>query len=362
MGVFRKQGAWWIDWHEGKRRRRKKTHARTKTEAKQLLAQVRAKIVPRELGLFDAKLSCPELVTRYLNALKGSSTRATWKRTEVCLRNFFSWCPQKRVVRLCGEIFEGYAAHRKERSINVSTINRELASLKRCLNWGVENRLLPSSPLARTKKLRGESPGRLRFLSEEEMHRLLRASEGSVYHDIFFTFLKTGMRKGELIHLRWEDVDFEQSLIRVGGHRDEHGTDDTKTHRERHLPMDAQLAGVIARQPRRSDCPYVFGTERGTARKNNLNRELKKCAGRAGVEDVTLHTMRHTFASHLVMRGVDLASIKELLGHSTIQMTMRYAHLAKEHLRAAMEKMTVPGLVEEPIISAGPGFKRAVTK
>ncbi len=66
MGVHRKQGAWWIDWYEGGRRRRKKTAVSTKTEAKRLLEKVKAKMLPRELGLFDPKLTCAELVTRYL--------------------------------------------------------------------------------------------------------------------------------------------------------------------------------------------------------------------------------------------------------------------------------------------------------
>ena len=72
MGVYRKQDAWWIDWYEGRRRCRKKTPAKTKTEAKKLLQKVKAKMLPRELGLFDPKLSCAELVTRHLEALKGS--------------------------------------------------------------------------------------------------------------------------------------------------------------------------------------------------------------------------------------------------------------------------------------------------
>ena len=257
MGVFRKQGSWWIDWHEGRRRRRKKTHAETKTEAKRLLAQIRGKVLPRDLGLFDPKLSCPELVTRYLEAHKGSAAEGTWARTEVCLRNFFSWCPEKKVSRLTNEVFERYAAHRKAQGISVATINGELASLKRSLNWGVENKLLPVNPLARAKKLRGGSTGRLRFLSEDEIKRLLRAASGSLYHDIYYVLLRTGMRKGELTHLRWEDVDFENRTIRVGGHRDLHGTDDTKTHRQRYLPMDAELSALIARQPRRAGVPSV---------------------------------------------------------------------------------------------------------
>ena len=100
MGVFQKQGTWWIDWYEGGRRRRKKTRARNKTEARKLLEQVRARIVPRELGLFDPKLKCAELITRYLEALKGTRAHHTWRRAYTALRNFFTWCPVKRVAKL----------------------------------------------------------------------------------------------------------------------------------------------------------------------------------------------------------------------------------------------------------------------
>ncbi|MHC4250242.1 MAG: tyrosine-type recombinase/integrase [Planctomycetota bacterium] len=362
MGVVRRQGAWWIDWYEGGRRRRKKTAVSTKTEAKRLLEKVKAKMLPRELGLFDPKLSCAELVTRYLNALQGTRSRSTYTSAELSLRHFFTWCRAKTAAKLTPELAENFAAKRKKDNVSVRTINIELTNLKACLNWGVGNGLIPRNPLARLKRLKGESKGRTRFLSEDEIRRLLQAAKDTVYHDIFYVLIRTGMRKSELAHLRWEDIDFTHSLIRVGGHRDEHGTDDTKTHKERHLPMDTDLAEVIARQIRRRGCPHVFGTANGTVRANNFNRELKKHAGRAGIDDVTLHTLRHTFASHLVMNGTDLPSVKELLGHSNIQMTMRYSHLAKEHLRSAMENFKVPSYRNGPSVVAGPGFKRAAAK
>jgi len=362
MGVFLKQGKWWIDWYEGGRRHRKKTGARTKSQAKRLLEQVRAKIVPRDLGVFDPKVKCAELVTRHLEARKGARAEATQRRAVQALRNFFTWCPVKNVMKLTPELFETYASHRKRQGASVRTINLELTNLRTCLNWGVKNKIIPLNPLAHADRLKGESSGRLRFLSEDEIGRLLKAADSTVYHDMFYVFLRTGMRKGELTHLRWEDVDFDHGLMRIGAHADEHGRDDTKSHRERHIPMDEDLAEVIARQPRRPGCHHVFSTGNGTIRINNLLRELKRHAKKAGIEGVTLHTLRHTFASHLVMSGADLPSVKELLGHSTIQMTMRYAHLGREHLREAAARMKVPNFRKGARVTAGPGFKRAAAK
>ncbi|MHC4202177.1 MAG: hypothetical protein ACYSU0_19475, partial [Planctomycetota bacterium] len=117
MGVYRKQGAWWIDWYEGRRRCRKKTPAKTKTEAKGLLQKLKAKMLPRELGLFDPKFPCAELVTRYLEALKGTRAYQTWRSAELSLRNFFTWCPVRQVPKLTPEFTQRYAAHRREQSV-----------------------------------------------------------------------------------------------------------------------------------------------------------------------------------------------------------------------------------------------------
>jgi hypothetical protein len=147
MGVYRKQGAWWIDWYEGRRRLRKKTPATTKTEAKRLLEKVRAKMLPRSLGLFDPKLKCAELVTRYLEALKGTRAHHTWRRAFGALKNFFSWCPVNQIGKLTPEICQRYAAHRRQGGSSIRTINIELGTLKTCCNWGVENRLIPANPV-----------------------------------------------------------------------------------------------------------------------------------------------------------------------------------------------------------------------
>jgi integrase len=339
MGVFRKDDAWWIDWYEGGQRRRKKTACRTKSDAKKLLSRIKGKVVERGFGIAETNLSTTELVSRYLAATKATLAESSHQRNRLALKTFFKLISVAKVSGLTPEVCARYAAMRKKEKKSIRTINIETGAIKTCLNWGVRNGLLASSPLSHLRKLKGESPGRLRFLSEDEIDSLLTEAATTLYHDIIFTLIKTGMRRGELVHLQWTDLDFDRRLIRVGGYQNKEEAHHTKTYKERYIPMDDDLEEVLKRQGRVIGCPFVFGTERGTKRLNNLTNRVKDIAKRAKIKDVNLHVLRHTFASHLVMKGVDLPTVQALLGHSTIQMTMRYAHLAPGHLKGAIEKL-----------------------
>jgi len=156
------------------------------------------------------------------------------------------------------------------------------------------------------------------------------------YYPIIYTFLKTGLRKSELIYLEWSDIDFQKKQIRVVNKV----AHPTKSYKPRYIPMDRKLEKVL-RSIKKTKNPYVFITERDTLRKNNMISKLKITARRAGIEkNVTIHMLRHTYASHLVMAGVDLTTVKALLGHGDIHTTMRYAHLAPDHLRQAANKLS----------------------
>lgn len=146
LGVYRKAGALYLDWYEGGRRRRKKTGARTKTEAKQLLAKVTANLVPRELGIFDSNLTVAHLVVKYLEVLKATRTEATWEWAQTCLKNFFTRHPMKRVSQVTPELIGGCISWRRKTGVSPRTINVELTALKGCLNWGVKNGLVRRGP------------------------------------------------------------------------------------------------------------------------------------------------------------------------------------------------------------------------
>jgi integrase len=142
------------------------------------------------------------------------------------------------------------------------------------------------------------------------------------------------MRLSELLNLEWKDIDFKNKTLKVDNKEDHH----TKNYEPRSIPMNSFLCSVLKRIPRHLKSGYVFCNESGEKFKRirgGFNATLK----RAGIENFRFHDMRHTFASHLVMKGCDLRTVQQLLGHKDIKMTMRYSHLSKEHLSNVVENL-----------------------
>jgi len=177
-----------------------------------------------------------------------------------------------------------------------------------------------------------------RFLTVEECQRLLEACPSDL-HPVYFTFLNTGMRKAELEHLEWDDIDSTRRKIRI--RRKESWQPKTG---EREIPMNDALHELLRDLREKNvggvNSNYIFSAPDGGKLKTKLREKLIRIAQKAGIEGLTrVHTLRHTFASHLVMSGVDLPTVKKLMGHSDIQTTMIYAHLSPDHLSDAVNKL-----------------------
>ncbi len=173
-----------------------------------------------------------------------------------------------------------------------------------------------------------------RYLSHEETDKLLdecRQSPNPQLYVFVVTALNTGMRLGELTALEWKEVDFKRGMIRVDNKEDHH----TKNYEPRTIPMNDQLIEVLSTHPRRLDSPYVFARKNGE-KFRKMRTSFENAVKRSGIPRVRFHDLRHSFASHLVMGGVDIRTVQELLGHKDIRVTMRYAHLAPDHLRNAV--------------------------
>jgi integrase len=186
-------------------------------------------------------------------------------------------------------------------------------------------------------KLLPELNKRVRWLTDDEETKLLA---GCAVHlrPIIMVAIHSGMRKGELLSLTWGDVDFDQRLVRVRA-------ENSKTHRQRYIPMNdtlyATLKSLAPENDRWGASLLVFGhldaDPRWSGQRKSVRTAFETACTRGGIVDLRFHDLRHTFASRLVQAGVALNRVAELLGHSTLQVTMRYAHLAPQNLVDAVK-------------------------
>jgi len=210
-----------------------------------------------------------------------------------------------------------------ERRLSAAAVNRPLALLRHLLRLAHEEwEVIKVVPRIRLEK---EPQGRLRWLTQEEITRLLDVSAKSRNKELraaVIVALNTGLRLGELLGLTWEGVDLSRGVIRL---------EVTKSGRRREVPLNAEsYDGLVSLNPKKSG--RIFSTQ-------SIRKAYESAVTNAKLDDVNFHTLRHTFASWAVMRGVSLKELQELLGHSSVAMTMRYAHLAPERLRSAVTRL-----------------------
>lgn len=227
--------------------------------------------------------------------------------------------------------------------------NREMSCLRHIFKKAVEWELIDESPFNRGESLFiKENNQRLRYLTEDEIENLLEACSIKVIEfpnskthvnkmtrkdehylrDIVECAINSGMRKGEILSLKWDQVRNGFIYLRK-----------TKTSNPRQIPINNDLDALFKRIRQRQglSSKYVF-TFQGKPM-DSLKDGFKAAVRRAGVVDFRFHDLRHTFASHFVMRGGDLKALQEILGHTTLNMTMKYAHLAQGHKREAINLM-----------------------
>ena len=212
--------------------------------------------------------------------------------------------------------------------------NQVLDLLRQILNHALVCGHIATNPARNIR--RNPTPKRIRFLSREEIRKLHRALDHHAQRsvskrqqaDILRLLLLTGCRKNEIVRLRWQEVDGDRlNLI------------DGKTG-PRRVFLNSQARTIIERQPRQEDSPWVFPSVRTSTRPQDDGLPLWYTVRReAGIEDVRLHDLRHTVATHAVMNGAPLPVVARLLGHRHPSMTLRYAHVGDSETEAAAERV-----------------------
>jgi integrase len=160
------------------------------------------------------------------------------------------------------------------------------------------------------------------------MPRRLIESADSHLKPIVALALNTGMRKAEILSLTRDKVDFKHGFILL---------DRTKNGERREIPLNGTAKQLLQAQIKTLHLQYFFYEPQTEKPYKDIKRSFSTACRRAGIKDFHFHDLRHTFASHLVMAGVDITTVKELLGHKALTMTLRYAHLAPSHMVKAVD-------------------------
>lgn len=270
---------------------------------------------------------------------------------------------QRLLPELNSWLIESWRKDRLKQGRAVSTVNRDINALKAALSRAVEWNLIDTHPLTGVKPGKVDSAGVVRYLSADEEARLRQAlidrdegiraarvrgnawrterdyelmPETGAYGDhltpMVLVSINTGIRRGELFNLEWRDVDLDRANLTVRG-------TGAKSGKTRHIPLNAEALTVLKTwQQQTGKTGLVFKNE-GGERFDNIKKAWTALLADAEITTFRWHDLRHHFASKLVMAGVDLNTVRELLGHSDLTMTLRYAHLAPEHKAAAVERL-----------------------
>ena len=325
MGIYQREKIWWIDYYyKGKRIREPVSESR-----QDAIDALRARQGDIVKGTFDLRRDRKEwwfddFMDEYLNYIK--STRRWWKREISRLNILTKYFKKFLLSEITPYHVEKYKAKRRK-TVTGAGVNRELALLKAMFNkaiqWGFVRMENPIRKVSYYPERQME-----RILSDEEAELLVEKS-GESLRPVVVTALNTGMRKSEILALRWKDVDFKRRYIRV---------ERSKNNRSRKIPMNSYVRDELQKL-RRNDSDYVFTQIKSSERLRCVASAFKTACKNAELKGLRFHDLRHTFATNLVMAGIDLVTVKEILGHSDISMTVRYSHPSDKRKMEAVEKL-----------------------
>ena len=328
MGVRKRGNVYFLDYYVDGRRVRESIGTNRKL-SENVLSKRKADIV--ENKYFDIrdrkKITFDELAKDYIKLHSKLNKKAmVAKRDEGLIKNLSTHFSGKYLNEITPLMIERYK-ERRSRERKPATVNRELACLKNMFNKAITWDKYWDNPVRKVALFK-ENNQRKVYLEKEQIPKLVNACSPRL-KPIVTIAVFTGMRKSEILNLQWKNVDLTNGIIYLL---------DTKNNECREVLMNDIVRKALQNIPKHKESPYVFCRKSGKPYQDvrkSFDTALRKC----DIIDFHFHDLRHTFASQLVMMGVDLKTVQELMGHKTIEMTLRYSHLSQPHKRAAVDDL-----------------------
>ncbi|MHA2217642.1 MAG: tyrosine-type recombinase/integrase [Candidatus Hodarchaeales archaeon] len=322
---------WYLDYYDAEHKRVQKVavHATTRKQALDVLKNVVLKEHYEECGIKEQNqtIRFREFVELFIENYSKVNKRS-WKDDYYRLRKCISFFGDICLHEVTPFEIEKFKAEKLKERITKSTVNRYLAILKKMFNTAITWGYIKNNPVRQIKFFSEKDNLKERILYKDEEERLFKSSSKHL-RPILVVALNTGMRRGEILNLKWENIDFQAKEIRI---------ENTKSGRPRTIDINSHLLSELMKlKSEAKDSLYVFLNPKTGKPYKKLQTSFNGARRRAGIENFRFHDLRHTFASRLVERGVDLIRIKELLGHSSVKVTERYTHSNREEKKKAVE-------------------------
>lgn len=355
MSVKKRGAYYWMQFMVDGRRVRKSTKCTSRRDAEEVERAYRTQLAKGEVG-FEEKKRVPcfkEAVAEFLKWThqEHSTKRNTSRRAETASKALLVFFGDKSIDQISVEDVEKFKQWRKNQKkqapnrkliknskatstsvIKPATVNRELATLRVLLNYFIRKDVIIKNPVSRVKFIKDDDEHTRVVSSDEERLYLMACSQP--LQDVATIMVDTGMRPSEVCCLEWKNVNLEKGFVFVQQGK-------TKAAR-RKIPLTDRTHRVFSARRTNAEGVFVFPGMRGVDNNQHivkLNNAHNGAIIRSKVERFRLYDLRHTFATRAAEAGIDLVTLAALMGHSRVQMLMRYAHPTEQHQFEAIKRM-----------------------
>jgi site-specific recombinase XerD len=322
MRLFKREnGTWYIELKRGQKRSLK---TKNKAEAQKMFAEIQKARVTNKLIKIEKSISLERFIIEYTTYAENHLSEST-KRIALNSLNYLCKIvtSSTELKRITPKVIDDLVSLRKSLKHSITTINMDIRTLKSCFSKAVEWEYLDTNPIAKYKQIKQEKP-LPKFLTKEEINKVRSVIDDKDWLNLFEFYIYTGGRRSEVLSLTWKNIADNKVIFT-----------ETKSKRIRKIPISNSLANTISRMQTTRKIGKVFPNMNA----KYVSKKFTSYFQKAGLHGFTLHSTRHTFASQLIMSGVDLRTVQELLGHSDYSTTLIYSHLTQEHLTKAIEKL-----------------------
>ncbi len=321
MRLFqRENGIWYIEFQRGKKR---SLGTRNKYEAERLFKKIKREYLAGKLIQLEKSYSLKDFLPEYIKWAENNLSDSSIRNIKRSFNLFLKIIGNKPLSHYRKKDIEDYKTERIK-VVRAATTNIEIRTIRAGFGKAVEWEYIQKNPFSGTKEIKTHQKP-LKYLDKKKIAKVLEILEGypSVWRYIFLIALNTGGRLSEIANLTWQDIKDGFVVFK-----------NTKNRKVRYVPISKELQKVLDEMASKRKGTKLFPF----SDKLYISKKFKKVFRESGLsEDYTFHCLRHTFASRLAMKGVDLVTIKQLLGHSDIRTTMIYNHLTTKHLKNAIE-------------------------